>query len=101
MSTREYKIERYLHKQIQLLGGTTRKWVSPGRNGVPDRIVIISGFIFFVETKTKNGSLSHVQRREHRRLRDNGAMVEVAYSVKEIDALMVKIKHMMLELLSP
>jgi len=75
MGVRENKVERYLDKQVKLLGGLTRKWVSPGRDGVPDRIVILDGVVWFVEVKTIDGVTSEAQKREHKRLIDSGANV--------------------------
>lgn len=84
MGVRENKIEMYLDKKIQGIGGITRKWVSPGRDGVPDRIVIFKGNVFFVEVKTYDGKLSNVQKREHERLKSNGAMVYTLKGVLEV-----------------
>lgn len=50
---RESEIERYLKKQVETNGGKCWKWVSPGRRGVPDRIVIMpGGVVAFVELKS-------------------------------------------------
>jgi hypothetical protein len=55
----EKEVEKLLHVEITKLGGTTRKWVAPGRAGVPDRIVFLpTGVIKFVELKTTRGKLS-------------------------------------------
>lgn len=43
MGTRETIVEHRLHKEFKKLGGTTRKWVSPGRVGVMDRICFLPG----------------------------------------------------------
>ena len=51
MGVRENKVEKYLDAEVNRLGGITRKWVSPGRDGVPDRIIILNGHICFVEVK--------------------------------------------------
>lgn len=75
MGVRENKVERYLDSEVKKLGGITRKWVSPGVDGVPDRIVLIAGKVFFVEVKTEDGKLSTAQQREHTRLRKVGAKV--------------------------
>lgn len=75
MGVRENRVERYLDSEVTKLGGLTRKWVSPGRDGVPDRIVIIGGSIIGVEVKTTCGRLSEAQKREHQRLRDAGMEV--------------------------
>jgi len=88
MGTRENKVEKYLDEQIKSLGGITRKWVSPGHDGVPDRIAIIGAVVFFPEVKTSDGELSVIQRREHDRLRNHGAMVCIVYGHDGVDKLM-------------
>jgi hypothetical protein len=87
MGVRENVVEGYLDEQVKLLGGITRKWVSPGRDGVPDRIVILNGVVWFVEVKTVGGGRSNVQIREHQRLRDNGANVCTVYGKEGVDRL--------------
>lgn len=96
MGIRENKVERYLDDQIKKLGGITRKWVSPGMDGVPDRIVIINGHVIFVEVKTQDGSLSPAQMREHNRLTKCGADVRTVYGEPHVDTLIEHIKeHLM------
>ena len=85
MGARENKVETYLDEQVELRGGITRKWVSPGRVGAPDRIIIIAGVVWFVEVKTVNGILSKPQKREHGRLKDAGANVTTVYGTKGVD----------------
>ena len=92
MGTRENKVETYFKDQIKSLGGTSRKWVSPGYDGVPDQIVIIKFSIFFVEVKTADGHLSTAQKREHERLRDNGANVSTVYGYEGVDMIMFDIR---------
>lgn len=59
----EADIEQRMRKAIESRGGLCLKFVSPGNNGVPDRIVITPlGRIVFVELKTENGVLSGIQR---------------------------------------
>lgn len=85
MGIRENKVEKYLDDEVKFLGGITRKWVSPGRDGVPDRIVILSGVIWFVEVKTTDGKLSEAQKREHTRLRAVNANVVTVYGKEGVD----------------
>lgn len=85
MGVRENKVEKYLDKQITALGGLTRKWTSPGRDGVPDRICIVKGHFFLVEVKVSDGKCSPVQLREHTRLTDVGADVRVVYGEQGVD----------------
>lgn len=86
MGIRENKVETYLDQQVgEWLGGITRKWVSPGRVGVPDRIVLAQGRTWFVEIKTDDGKLSVPQEREIERLRAAGADVTVVYGHTGVD----------------
>ena len=85
MGVRENKVEKYLDSEVTKLGGLTRKWVSPGRDGVPDRIVILDGVVWFVEVKTIDGRKSEAQKREHQRLRDCGAYVHTVYGNDGVD----------------
>jgi len=87
MGTRENKVENYLRDEVKSLGGDTRKWVSPGRDGVPDQIVLGFPAIFFVEVKTVDGTFQPGQEREHERLRVLGADVCTVYGSKGVDLL--------------
>lgn len=93
MGIRENKVEKYLHQQITALGGLTRKWVAPGRDGVPDRICIVKGRFWLVEVKTVDGKCSPPQLREHTRLRDAGADVRVVYGEQDVDKFIVSVRN--------
>ena len=59
---REKDIEKILVNEVRKLGGWAYKWVSPGNDGVPDRIVFLPGRPpVFVELKTETGKLSALQ----------------------------------------
>ena len=91
MGARENRVETYLASQITRSGGLTRKWVSPGRDGVPDRIVVLHGDIWFVEVKTVEGKLSTTQAREHQLLLDAGAQVVTVYGRTGVDEFVATI----------
>ena len=91
MGVRENKVEKYLDSEMVKIGGITRKWVSPGRDGVPDRIVIFTGDVYFVEVKTVDGIVSDDQKREHDRLRNAGAKVYTVWGNKGVDIFIKKI----------
>ena len=95
MGTRENKVETYLDSKVKKLGGITRKWVSPGRDGVPDRIVIWHGETFFVEVKTVDGKLSEAQKREHKRLLSSGAFVTTVYGDGGVDKFIEFMKELL------
>jgi len=86
MGKEENDVESYLHSQITKLHGTTRKWVSPGRAGVPDRICMLpEGRVFFVEVKTLSGKLSVRQKREMESLAELGCNVHTVYGRQGVD----------------
>lgn len=75
---REREIEEILRNEVKRLGGMAYKWVSPGNDGVPDRIVFFpDGRHVFVELKTDTGRLTRLQRLQIKRLRDLGQPVYV------------------------
>ena len=85
MGVRENKVERHLDLKVKSIGGITRKWISPGHDGVPDRIVIFNSIVWFVEVKTIDGEFEPSQPREHKRLRDCGANVVTVYGERGVD----------------
>lgn len=83
---RESDIENYLKKQVAKAGGLFRKVKWIGRNGAPDRLVILNR-IAFVELKAPGKTPDGHQIKEHIRLRDAGATVFVFDSKVEVDWL--------------
>lgn len=82
---REKDIEKILVDGVKGIGGRAYKWVSPGNNGVPDRIVFLpGGRIIFVELKTDTGTLSSLQRVQIKRLRELGQTVEVVKGIRGV-----------------
>lgn len=74
----EKDIERWLGIQLKKLGCIYMKFVSPGNDGVPDRIVVLpGGSVIFVELKAQKGVLMANQRIQVARLRKQGALVFV------------------------
>ena len=79
---RESEVEKLLVGGIRKLGGRAFKWVSPGNDGVPDRIPGLPAV--FVELKTVTGKLTPLQRVQLKRLRDMGQAVRVLYGEREV-----------------
>lgn len=85
MDVRERDVEKMLVQGVKKLGGIAYKWVSPGNNGVPDRIVILpGGRVIFVELKTVKGRLSEVQKVQIRRLTERGCEVHTLYGIEDV-----------------
>lgn len=82
---REKDIEKILVNEVKRLGGRAYKWVSPGNDGVPDRIVVLPGLRpIFVELKTEKGQLSALQRVQIKRLQEWGQEVGVLYGLPQV-----------------
>ena len=85
----ESRIEARLRRGSERLGGIARKWVSPGNDGMPDRIVILPGNkIYFVETKQATGKARRLQEAQHRRLRRLGCQVYVTPGAEAVDTFL-------------
>ena len=83
---RESTVERYFVKRVKEAGGVSEKHVSPGRHGVPDRIVLWpESKIDWVELKTVGGILSPAQKRDHARRRALGQKVFVLWTKAGVD----------------
>jgi hypothetical protein len=95
MGVRENKVERYLDDQVKLLGGETRKFVSPGHDGVADRLCFLpGGLLWLVEVKTIDGDESGPQSRERTRMTKLGFRATIVYGEVQVDlliAVMVKV----------
>jgi hypothetical protein len=81
----ESEIEAYFVKRVREAGGLCYKFVSPGRRGVPDRLVVCRSSTYFVELKAPGRPLRPEQEREHERLADAGASVHKIDSYKLVD----------------
>lgn len=79
---REREIEKILVDEVRGLGGRAYKWISPGNDGVPDRIVIFPGqWPIFVELKAEKGIVSSLQRVQIKRLQELGQPVQIVRGV--------------------
>ena len=74
----ESRIERWITERVKELGGRSYKWVSPGSDGVPDRIYLLpGGRIVFAELKAREGRLSKIQEKQIGLIRKLGFRCEV------------------------
>lgn len=83
----EKDIEQYLVKRVKENGGKAYKWVSPGNDGVPDRIVIFPRTIIFVELKAPRKKPTLLQLARHKELAKLGYEVQVIDSKEGVDRL--------------
>lgn len=90
---REAEIEKRLRNGIRQIGGRCYKFVSPGNDGVPDRIVVLpGGQIVFIELKAETGRLSPLQRIQITRLRDLNADVRVLKGLSAVNQFLEEMK---------
>lgn len=83
---REANVERSFCKRLREAGCLVYKFVSPGNDGVPDRIVVTpGGRVIFVELKTERGDLEPIQKFQIKRLQDHGQAVLVLHGTAEVD----------------
>ena len=89
----ETQIERHLVEGVKKLGGLCYKFVSPGTQGVPDRIIITAqGKVIFTELKTDRGVLSAIQKYIIGQMLKRHADVRVLYGLKQVKALLAEIE---------
>ena len=82
----EREVEKKLVDGVRRMGGRAYKFVSPGNDGVPDRIVVLPDTApMFVELKTESGKLSSLQKVQITRLEKLGQNVRVLYGVKDVE----------------
>lgn len=88
----EKNVEQHLVKATEAIGGLCFKFTSTVR-GVPDRIVIHNGLVYFVELKRPGGRLSKIQKYQINRLLKRRAKVLVLESEAEVEAFITQIKE--------
>lgn len=90
---REKVIERKLIQAVRQCGGLALKFVSPGFNGVPDRLLLfMGGRVAFVEVKVPGEKPRPLQVHRMEQLRRMGFPVYVADSMESIRELMDDMK---------
>lgn len=85
MGKPEGKIEDYLIKKATEHNCLCYKFVSPGKRGVPDRIIIGYGQTIFIELKSETGTLRKQQEYRIQEMQSHGASVLVLNTKEKID----------------
>lgn len=90
----EREIEKKLVDGVRKLGGRAYKFVSPGNDGVPDRIVVLPERVpKFIELKTETGRLSSLQNVQIKKLKDLGQDVRVLYGLEDVKRFLEEIQN--------
>lgn len=93
LAMREKVIERCLVNETKRRGGLCLKWVSPGFDGVPDRIVFLPGrHIGFVEVKAPGEKPRALQLSRHKALWKLGFHTYILDGVEQIGGILDEIQ---------
>ena len=92
---RESDVEKHLVKRVKELGGEVRKVQWIGRNGAPDRLVMLppqpftgQSAVTWVELKAPGQKPRPSHVREHERMRAMGQRVVVTDSIEGVEELL-------------
>lgn len=90
---REKDIEKYFVRRVKEAGGKAYKFVSPGNNGVPDRMVCLpGGRAVFVELKAPGKAPRPTQIQQIGILRKFGFRVEIVDSKESADEFIASLR---------
>ena len=90
----EKNIEKQLVKAVKAEGGMCPKLVSPGTDGMPDRMVLLpEAHIGFVEVKAPGQKPRPLQERRHAQLRDLGFLVSVLDDPDQIPGIIKEVRE--------
>ncbi len=90
---REKTVEQKLVKAVKSAGGICPKWVAPGFDGMPDRIVLLPyGRLAFVEVKAPGKKARPLQKSRHELLRGLGFRVYVLDEPEQIGGILDEIR---------
>jgi hypothetical protein len=85
----EKKIESYLRKSVEGLGGLALKLPSVHFIGLPDRVCLLpGGSLFFAELKTTKKKPTKIQIKVHEKIKALGFNLYVIDSSAQIDAIL-------------
>lgn len=92
---REKEIEQKLVKAVKAAGGLCIKFTSPGMDGVPDRLVLMSnGKLAFIELKATGKKARPLQIKRMEQLKELGFHCYVLDDVKLIGGVLDEIKSL-------
>ena len=91
---REKQIEHTLVMAVKAAGGMCPKLVSPGTDGMPDRMILLpKGHIGFVEVKAPGKKPRPLQERRHKQMRELGFKVFILDGREQIPEILEEVEH--------
>ena len=89
---REKQIEQKLVRAVRQRGGIAPKFVSPGLDGVPDRLILMpGGHMAFAELKAPGGKPRPLQQHRIGQLRQLGFRVYIIDNTEQIGGVLNEI----------
>ena len=89
----EKDVEQSLVKQVKMAGGQALKFVSPGHNGVPDRLILLPhGKVAFAEMKAPGKKMRPRQLKRKRELEALGFYVYCIDRIEQIGGIIHEIQ---------
>lgn len=88
----EKDIEKHLVGRIKEIGGLIWKLTSTGTSGVPDRLIIWRGQIWFVELKRPKGNMRRLQLYRKSELQKQGFDVVCLDTKEKVDQFISEMK---------
>ena len=89
---REKQIEQKLVRAVRAVGGLAPKFVSPGLDGVPDRLILLpGGHLAFAELKAPGKTPHPLQRHRIEQLKRLGFRVYIIDDINQIGGVLDEI----------
>lgn len=90
----EKEVEQYFCRAVKTrLSGWPLKFISPGQNGMPDRIVLLpGGKIYFIELKAPGKKARKLQYRVHQQLQELGFPALLIDTREAVDAFVREVQ---------
>lgn len=90
---REKTLERKLVQIVKAMGGIAPKLVSPGYDGMPDRLVLLPhGKLAFIELKAPGKRLRPLQEKRKKQLEALGFLVFCIDGIEQIGGILDEIQ---------
>lgn len=90
----ESRVENYLKRRVERLGGKAYKWAPVGVVGVPDRMVLLpGGKVIFIELKAPGEKPRKIQEYRAKELRKLGFQVECLDTIEKVDLFIKGLKE--------
>ena len=90
-TVRESSIESYFCDKARRAGMLTYKFTSPSNSGVPDRILIHEGIVYFIELKAPGKKPRKLQKETVRRMRTHGARVYCISNTLQVNRFLYEV----------